>query len=77
MSTSAETDFDDTPTNLARPKTSAIITVRVIKSFEFRTTKSMIFHDLDLEETTVGELKQKSLESTVSFEHRAPVLLCY
>ncbi|KAG8944865.1 hypothetical protein FRC04_001398 [Tulasnella sp. 424] len=50
-------DLDTTPANLLNPKTSATLTVRVIKSFEFRTTKSMVLHDLNLEETTVGQLK--------------------
>ena len=50
--------FDDTLTNLARPKTSAIITVRVIKSFEFRTERSLVLRDIDLDTTTVGDLKE-------------------
>ncbi|KAI9431216.1 hypothetical protein BJY52DRAFT_1208011 [Lactarius psammicola] len=44
-------------TNLARPKTSAIITVRVIKSFDFRTERSLVLHDINLETTTIGDLK--------------------
>jgi hypothetical protein len=52
------TDFDDTLTNLARPRTSAIITVRVIKSFEFRTERSLVLRDINLETTTVGGLKE-------------------
>ncbi|KAI0270780.1 hypothetical protein BGY98DRAFT_235763 [Russula aff. rugulosa BPL654] len=50
--------FDDTLTNLARPRTSAIITVRVIKSFEFRTERSLVLRDIDLDTTTVGNLKE-------------------
>lgn len=50
--------FDDTLTNLARPRTSAIITVRVIKSFEFRTERSLVLRDINLETTTVGGLKE-------------------
>lgn len=50
--------FDDTLTNLARPRTSAIITVRVIKSFEFRTERSLVLRDIDLDATTVGDLKE-------------------
>ena len=49
--------FDDTLTNFARPKTSATITVRVIKSFEFRTERSLVLRDIDLDTTTVGDLK--------------------
>jgi hypothetical protein len=51
-------DFDHTLTNLARPRTSAIITVRVIKSFEFRTERSLVLRDINLETTTVGDLKE-------------------
>ena len=50
--------FDDTLTNLARPRTSAIITVRVIKSFEFRTERSLVLRDINLDTTTVGDLKE-------------------
>lgn len=50
--------FDDTLTNLARPRTSAIITVRVIKSFEFRTERSLVLRDIDLDAITVGNLKE-------------------
>ncbi|KAI0253885.1 hypothetical protein BJV78DRAFT_1190051 [Lactifluus subvellereus] len=54
MSTSG---FDDTLTNLARPKTSVIVTVRVIKSFEFRTERSLVLRDVNLETTSVSDLK--------------------
>ncbi len=50
--------FDDTLTNLARPKISCIITVRVIKSFEFRTERSLVLRDINLETTTVGDFKE-------------------
>jgi Uncharacterized conserved protein (DUF2340) len=50
--------FDDTLTNLSRPRTSAVITVRVIKSFEFRTERSLVLRDVNLETTTVGGLKE-------------------
>ncbi|ESK88410.1 cytoplasmic protein [Moniliophthora roreri MCA 2997] len=51
------TDFIDEHTNVARPKTNAIITVRIIKSFTYRTEKSLVLHDLNLLTTTVGQLK--------------------
>ncbi|WVQ85218.1 hypothetical protein IAT38_007383 [Cryptococcus sp. DSM 104549] len=38
------------------PVTDATITVRVIKSFEFRTQKSMVLQHLDLSELTVAAL---------------------
>ncbi|CAG7846244.1 SubName: Full=Uncharacterized protein {ECO:0000313/EMBL:CCA68849.1} [Serendipita indica DSM 11827] len=56
-------DLDDTPTNLAKPLSSATITVRIVKSFEYRVAKALVLHDLDLEKTTVGDLKQKAREA--------------
>jgi hypothetical protein len=50
-------DLDDTPTNLAKPLTAATITIRLIKSFEYRVAKALVLHDLDLEQITVGDLK--------------------
>ena len=52
-----EDGIDDTPTNLALPKTDATLTVRVIKSFAFRTERSLVLHHVDLEKTSVGQLK--------------------
>jgi hypothetical protein len=52
------TDFDDTPTNLAKPKTSATLTLRVIKSFEFRTERSLVLHDINLVTVTIGKLRE-------------------
>ncbi|KAH8117154.1 cytoplasmic protein [Phellopilus nigrolimitatus] len=54
----ASDDTSDVLTNLTKPKTSATITVRIIKSFEFRTEKGLILHDVDLETTTVSKLGQ-------------------
>jgi hypothetical protein len=48
---------EDVLTNLALPVTAATITVRVIKSFTYRTEKSLVLHNLNLETTTVGDLK--------------------
>ncbi|KAI0050039.1 hypothetical protein FA95DRAFT_1537109 [Auriscalpium vulgare] len=53
----SSTDFDDTLTNLAQPKSAATLTIRVIKSFEFRTERSLVLRPVNLEKTTVGELK--------------------
>jgi len=38
---------------------TATLTVRVIKSFEYRTEKSLVLHDIDLEQITVAALKDK------------------
>lgn len=51
------TDFDDQLTSESKPKTSATLTLRIIKSFEFRTEKSLVLHHINLEKTSVGELK--------------------
>lgn len=57
-------ELSSVTTNLARPKTSATLTVRVIKSFEFRTEKSLVLHDVNLETTTVGQLKEIARQGT-------------
>ncbi|KAF8124018.1 hypothetical protein EV363DRAFT_1403489 [Boletus edulis] len=51
-------EISHTLTNEAVPPTEATITVRVIKSFEYRTERSLILHKLNLEATTVGGLKE-------------------
>jgi len=58
------TDFEDTLTNESRPKTSAVLTIRVIKNFEYRTEKSLVLQDLNLETTTVGQLKDMARQGT-------------
>lgn len=47
----------DVLTNVARPKTSATLTVRIIKSFKFRTERSLVLHNVDLTTTTTAQLK--------------------
>ncbi|KAG8925991.1 hypothetical protein FRC03_005918 [Tulasnella sp. 419] len=51
--------ISDVLTNLAKPVTSATLTIRVIKSFTFRTEKSLVLHDVNLETLTVGQLKEQ------------------
>ena len=51
-------------TNTIAPKTSATLTVRVIKSFEYRTEKSLVLHNVNLETTTVGRLKEVAREGS-------------
>lgn len=58
MSAEPQSDFSDVLTNLALPKTSATLTLRIIKSFEYRTERSLVLHNINLETTTVGELKE-------------------
>ncbi|KAH7908019.1 hypothetical protein BJ138DRAFT_1182035 [Hygrophoropsis aurantiaca] len=49
--------ISDVLLNVALPKTSATLTLRVIKSFEYRTERSLVLHKINLETTTAGELK--------------------
>lgn len=48
----------DPLTNTLRPLTDAVLTIRIIKSFEYRTTKNLILAHTDLENMTVGQLKE-------------------
>jgi hypothetical protein len=42
-----------------KPVTDATLTIRIIKSFEYRTMKPLVLKDLDLTTLTVGELLEK------------------
>lgn len=35
----------------------ATLTLRIIKSFEYRTERNLVLHDVNLETTTIGQLK--------------------
>jgi hypothetical protein len=52
-------DLDDTLTNLLKPLSAATITVRVIKSFQYRVAKSLVISELDLNKTSVSDLKER------------------
>jgi hypothetical protein len=59
-------DADEGPnveTNLARPLTDAIITVRIIKSFAYRSMKALVLRNVDLTTTTVDDLKSQCREA--------------
>ncbi|GAA5909188.1 hypothetical protein JCM5296_000813 [Sporobolomyces johnsonii] len=47
----------DALTNTLRPLTDIFVTVRIIKSFEFRTTKNLLLPHVDATTMTVGALK--------------------
>ncbi|GBE82553.1 hypothetical protein BKA93DRAFT_761497 [Sparassis latifolia] len=51
-------EISDVLTNLALPSTSATLTLRIIKSFEYRTERSLVLHNINLDTTTVGQLKE-------------------
>lgn len=44
--------------NDAVPRTSATITIRIIKSFEYRVEKSLVLHNINLEQLTARQLKE-------------------
>lgn len=50
--------------NEAVPRTSATLTIRVVKSFEYRTEKHLILHNINCETTTVGQLKELVRQGT-------------
>ncbi|WFD34796.1 hypothetical protein MCUN1_001640 [Malassezia cuniculi] len=55
-----QNDFlDHTETNRARPLTSAVITVRLIKNFEYRAMKAIILKDYDLTKATAADLIER------------------
>jgi hypothetical protein len=64
MSMSSESD--DVPTNVARPNTSATLTIRIIKSFIFRTERSLVLHNVNLMTTTVAQLKEIAKQSMLN-----------
>lgn len=49
-----------------KPLTGATLTVRIVKSFEFRTAKAMVLKEVDLVEMTVGGLMDKVREGESS-----------
>lgn len=58
-----QADFSDNQiTNTARPLTDAVITVRIIKSFEFRSMKAYVLPHIDLTTTTVAQLEHMCRE---------------
>ncbi|KAG0348267.1 hypothetical protein BGZ54_004676, partial [Gamsiella multidivaricata] len=52
----------DPLSNTLAPSTAATLTIRVIKSFEYRTTKNLILHNIDLTATTVAQLRELIIE---------------
>ncbi|ORY89391.1 hypothetical protein BCR35DRAFT_329323 [Leucosporidium creatinivorum] len=68
----------DALTNTLRPLTDCFLTIRVIKSFEFRTTKNMLLPHVDVTTMTVGQLKDEvrtQLKTAAGFKpYRTTVL---
>ncbi|CAG8460704.1 158_t:CDS:2 [Scutellospora calospora] len=49
----------------------ATITIRIIKNFEYRTVKNLVLRNINLETTTVGELKniiREKINETSAFK---------
>ncbi|KAK3841637.1 MAG: hypothetical protein J3R72DRAFT_524191 [Linnemannia gamsii] len=53
---------NDPLSNTLAPSTAATLTIRVIKSFEYRTSKNLILHNIDLTATNVGQLRAMIIE---------------
>ncbi|CAD6569518.1 MAG: hypothetical protein CYPHOPRED_003407 [Cyphobasidiales sp. Tagirdzhanova-0007] len=63
----------DPETNTLRPLEDSVLTIRLIKSFEYRTTKNLVLQHVDLRTTTVAHLKEQVL-SEIS---KLPALKAY
>ncbi|CAO3635439.1 unnamed protein product [Mucor fragilis] len=61
-------------TNLAKPTSDATLTVRCIKNFEYRTCKNLVLQHVNLETSTVGDLKKLVLEKIHSQSGWKPYL---
>jgi hypothetical protein len=57
--TTASEQYHEPLSSELLPTTDATLTVRIIKSFEYRTQKSMVIKGVNLEEETVGGLKKR------------------
>lgn len=56
----------DPTTNTLHPATDATLTVRVIKSFTYRTERSAVLHHVDLTTMTVAGLKRAVLDGALT-----------
>lgn len=62
-----QADFlDNKETNNARPLTDAVITIRIIKSFEFRSMKAYVAKSIDLTTTTISQLEDMCRKEVTS-----------
>lgn len=53
--------YSTTETNLQRPNTDAVLTIRVIKSFQFRSMKALVLK-VDLTKETVKGLRERCVK---------------
>ncbi|GAA5850476.1 hypothetical protein JCM8547_001886 [Rhodosporidiobolus lusitaniae] len=66
----------DALTNTLRPLTDCFLTLRIIKSFEFRTTKNLLLPHVDVTTTTVGQLKDICWEQVKTAPGFKPYRTC-
>lgn len=66
MASAISLEVSNVSTNGAHPKTSVTLTVRIIKSFKFRTERNLVLHDINLDTTTVGQLKDVARQGKMS-----------
>ncbi|CDO57986.1 hypothetical protein DV451_004404 [Geotrichum candidum] len=68
MSAPVDYDQNEPLTSTLRPQTNAILTIRIIKSFPYRSIKNHVLKDVDLVNTTAGDLLEqiKTLIKTTS-----------
>lgn len=52
-------DQNEPLTSTLRPQTMAILTIRIIKSFPYRSIKNHVLKNVDLVNTTAGELLEQ------------------
>ncbi|GAA6063335.1 hypothetical protein JCM10212_003921 [Sporobolomyces blumeae] len=72
----ASTHAPDALTNTLRPLTDCFVTVRIIKSFEYRTTKNLLLPHVDLTTMTVGALKDLCREQIKTAPGFKPFRTC-
>ncbi|GAA5988978.1 hypothetical protein JCM5350_001736 [Sporobolomyces pararoseus] len=72
----ATTEAGDALTNTLRPLTDCFLTVRIIKSFEYRTTKNLLLPHIDATTMTVGQLKDLCREQIKTAAGFKPFRTC-
>ncbi|KAI8353928.1 hypothetical protein B0O80DRAFT_426751 [Mortierella sp. GBAus27b] len=68
---SAPSTTSDPLSNTLNPVTAATLTIRVIKSFDYRTYKNVILHSVDLTTTTVAKLREDIMQNTLKLYTKA------
>lgn len=64
-------DFPNEETNRSRPLTDSVITIRIIKSFAYRSMKALVLQHVDITTMTVDQLRfhcQQEVRSNSTFK---------